>query len=358
MKKPYSSINMQETIKLISAVGERLTVLVQGEMGIGKSSILKALAKSHPNHIPCYIDITTKDVGDFLVPQIRTIDGTPVCSFIPNEEFGFHLGKPLIVMLDEVGKAGKAVMNACLRLMLERKLGIHELPEGSIVFATTNLAVEGIGDNLPPHARNRVCVVKMCKPTAEQWRWDYAQNAGIDPVVIATAIEYPSMLASFEDYERPDMNEYINDPRVPRAAFVTPRSLEKASDILKLCREMPEDVLTHALFGVIGERATMDMMNILKLDNTMPAWSEIINKPDTTIVPPNGAAICLVVSKALMNVTGETFVFWMQYMARLPKEAQALFAMSVMSANSPKRSIAVTDRMFTEWAVTNGYLFS
>lgn len=358
MKKPYSSISMQETINLISTVGERLTVLVQGEMGIGKSAILKALQEKHPNHIPCYIDITTKDVGDFLVPQIRTLDGTPVCSFIPNEEFGFHLDKPLILMLDELGKAGKAVMNACLRLMLERKLGIHTLPKGSIVFATTNLTAEGVGDNVPPHARNRICVVKMRKHTAEEWRWNYAQNAGVDPVVIATVMEYPAMTASFEDYERPDMNEYINDPRVPRAAFVTFRSLEKASDILKLCRDMPEDVLTHALFGVIGERATMDMMNILKLDNQMPAWSEIINKPMTTPIPSNGAAVCLVVSKALMNVTGETFVYWMQYMARLPREAQALFAMSVMSSKSPKRSIAVTDKLFTEYAVSQGFLFN
>ena len=349
---------MQETISLISKIGDTLTVLVQGEMGIGKSSILKALAESHPNHIPCYIDITTKDVGDFLVPQIRTLDGTPVCSFIPNEEFGFHLDKPLILMLDEIGKAGKAVMNACLRLMLERKLGIHSLPEGSIVFATTNLGTEGIGDNVPPHARNRVCVVKMRKHTGEEWRWNFAQNAGVDPVVIATVIEYPAMTASFEDYERPDMNEYINDPRVPRAAFVTFRSLEKASDILKRCREMPEEVLTHALFGVIGERATMDMMNILKLDNTMPAWSEIINKPDTTVVPPNGAAVCLVVSKALSNVETATFDSWMTYLSRMPREAQALFAMSVMSAKSPKRSIAVTNRKFTEYAVSQGYLFT
>ena len=348
---------MQETISLISKIGDTLTVLVQGEMGIGKSSILKALAESHPNHIPCYIDITTKDVGDFLVPQIRTLDGTPVCSFIPNEEFGFHLDKPLILMLDEIGKAGKAVMNACLRLMLERKLGIHSLPEGSIVFATTNLGTEGIGDNVPPHARNRVCVVKMRKHTGDEWRWNYAQNAGIDPVVIATVVEYPAMTASFEDYERPDMNEYINDPRVPRAAFVTFRSLEKASDILKRCRDMPEDVLTHALFGVIGERATMDMINILKLDNTMPAWSEIINKPETTNIPPNGAAVCLIVSKALSNVTEETFDSWMQYASRMPREAQALFAMGVMSNKSPKRSIAVTNRKFTAYAVSQGYLF-
>ena len=358
MKKPYSSISMQECIKLISAVGDKISVLVQGEMGCGKSSILKELALLHPNHTPCYVDITTKDVGDFLIPQIRTLDGTPVCSFIPNEEFGLHLGKPVILMFDELGKGSNAVKNACLTAIQERKLGIHKLPEGSIVFATTNLSVEGVGDSILPHSRNRMCTVKMRKHTGEEWRWNYAQNAGVDPVVIATVIEHPAMTASFEDYERPEMNEYINDPRVSRAAFVTFRSLEKASDILKACREFPEDVLTHALFGVIGERATMDMMNILKLSNTMPAWSEIINNPITTAIPPNGAAVCLIISKALSNVEGSTFASWMQYMARLPKEAQALFAMSVMSSKSPKRSIAVTNRDFTEWAVNNGYLFN
>lgn len=358
MKKPYSSISMNECIDLISRIGEQLTVLVQGEMGCGKSAILKELAKSHPNHVPCYVDLTTKDVGDFLIPQIRTIDGTPVCSFIPNEEFGFHMGKPLLIMLDEIGKTSKAVLNATLCLMLERRLGVHKLPEGSIVFATTNLATEGLGDNLPPHARNRVCVVKMRKHTGEEWRWNFAQNAGVDPVVIATVIEYPAMTASFEDYERPEMNEYINDPRVMRPAFVTYRSLEKASDILKKCRDMPEDVLTHALFGVIGQRATMDMMNILRLDNTMPTWSEIINKPMDTLVPSNGAAICLVISKAISNVEGKTFDAWMQYMSRLTREAQALFAMGVMSASCPKRSVAVTNRLFTEYAVTNGFLFT
>ena len=357
MKMPHSSINIKECVDLISRIGDQLTVLVQGEMGCGKSSMLKVLAESHPDHVPCYVDLTTKDVGDFLIPQIRTLDGVPVCSFIPNEEFGFHTGKPLIIMLDEIGKTSKAVLNATLCLMLERRLGVHTLPKGSLVFATTNLASEGIGDNLPPHARNRVCVVKMRKPTAEEWRWDYAQYAGIDPVVIATAVEYPSMLSSFEDYERPEMNEYIHDPRVIRAAFVTPRSLEKASDILKKCRDMPEDVLTHALFGVIGPRATMDMMNIIKLDSTMPAFYDIVNKPLEALVPTNGAAICLVISKLLTNAKAEVFDSIMTYVGRLPREAQALMAMGMMQSNNPHRSVAVTNKMFTTWAIKNGWMF-
>ena len=195
----YKSISLLQCANLIEAVGDRTTVLAQGEMGIGKSSILKILQdRLNITHHFCYGDMTTKDVGDFLVPKIRTLDGVEVCSFIPNEEFGFHFDKPIVLMLDEIGKASKAVMNACLRLMLERKLGTYSLPEGSIVFATTNLATEGIGDSLPPHARNRISVVKVGKPSADEWI-DWAIDHDIAPEVLLTVKQFPQMLASFED---------------------------------------------------------------------------------------------------------------------------------------------------------------
>ena len=144
----YKSLSLQQTTDLIAAVGDLRTVLVQGEMGIGKSSILKSLQKyeQFKDYMFCYVDLTTKDVGDFSVPKIRTVDGVEVCAFVPNEEFGLHLkGKKVVMMLDELGKAKGGVLNACLRLMLERQQGTNKL-EG-IIFATTNLSVEGIGDN-------------------------------------------------------------------------------------------------------------------------------------------------------------------------------------------------------------------
>jgi hypothetical protein len=49
-----------------------------------------------------------------LSPRSRDIDGNEVCSFIPNEEFGFHFkGRKVVMMLDEIGKARGGVMNAC-----------------------------------------------------------------------------------------------------------------------------------------------------------------------------------------------------------------------------------------------------
>jgi hypothetical protein len=351
------TLSIKETTDLIANVGHTLTVLVQGEMGSGKSSMLKALAKRFPDHHTVYCDMTTKDVGDFLIPKVMTKDGVEVTAFIPNEEFGFHLNKPVIVMLDEVGKCSKAVLNASLRLMLERQLGRYTLPKGSIVFGTTNLSAEGIGDNLPPHMRNRVCVAKMRKPTAIEWVEDYAIHSDIEPVVIGAVLEFPSMLASFEDYSTPEANQYIYDPRSPRAAFVTPRSLEAASGVIRATSSLGNDVMTHALIGTIGERAAMDMMTMVRLNLDVPRWKDIATAPMTTAVPVNAAAACMLIAKATMTIERDTIDAWLQYLGRMSAESQGLFARMITRNNTPKRTLVMENKHFTQLCIDKSYLF-
>jgi MoxR-like ATPase len=360
----YKSLTLRQTADLIMAVGDKVTVLAQGEMGIGKSSMLKFMQEKlgKENYHFCYVDMTTKDVGDFMIPKIRTIDGVEVCSFIPNEEFGFHLDKPVVIMLDEIGKAPKAVMNACLRLMLERQLGVYSLPVGndgrkSIVFATTNLSVEGIGDSVPPHARNRITTVKVGKPNADTWIEEFALPYNIAPEVILTAKQFPQMFQSFEDLKDPKDNEYINDPRSPRPAVVTPRTMEKASDLINQCKALGDDVLSHALIGTIGRRATYDMMAMVRLANDLEDWETIIKNPEKARVPESPSAVCMLVYSAVQRVDKESVNAWIKYMNRLGKEAQALFATSVMRVSS-KASTVGTSRGFIDWATKNNYLFT
>jgi len=354
----YKSISLQQTADLIAAVGDVQTILAQGEMGIGKSSILKML-KAKPelkDYYFCYVDITTKDVGDFMVPKIKDIDGNEVCRFVPNEEFGLHFkGRKVVMMLDEIGKAKGGVMNACLRLMQERMLGVYQLD--GIIFATTNLAVEGIGDNVPPHARNRVTQVRVAKPTAEEWM-TYAINNGVNPIVIATVNEYPDMLASFEDYESPQQNTYIFDPRDVRLAFVTPRSLEKSGHIIDRCAILGKDVLAHALKGTVGDKAAFNMLTMFDMDSQLVNWEELIKNPTTVTVPRNGAASCMLVSKAVQRIRKDSIGAWMDFLPRLSKEAQGLFARSVMSKQCPNQQVAATNTKFAKWAADNNYMFA
>ena len=354
----YKSLSLQQTADLIAAIGDKQTVLASGEMGIGKSSILKML-KAMPkfkDHLFCYVDITTKDVGDFMVPKIRTIDGVEVCSFSPTEEFGLHFkGKKVVMMLDELGKAKGGVMNACLRLMQERSLGMYDLD--GVVFATTNLGIEGIGDNVPPHARNRVTQVRVRKSNAQELM-EYAINNNWNPIVVATINEFPEMLASFEDYEKPEQNMYINDPRDVRMAVVTPRSLEKSGYIIDQTMALGDDIMCHALKGTVGEKAMHNMLTMVKLDTQLTNWDDLIKSPTTATVPTSAAAACMLVAKAVQRIEKVSIDAWMDFLPRISKEAQGLFARSVMSDKCPKRTVAATNPKFAKWAADNNYLFA
>jgi hypothetical protein len=345
-----TALSLAEATDLIAAVGHHTTVLVQGELGIGKSSILHNLAARFPNHHAAYFDMTTKDVGDFMIPTVT--NGT--AEFVPNAELGLHTGKPVLLMLDEIGKAGKACLNACLRLMLERTMGLHSLPEGSIVFATTNLAAEGLGDLMPPHARNRICVTTVRKPNADEWiAWAMQNNQ--PPALMAFANEFPQVFSSYTEYETPDANHYINDPRTQRAAFVTPRSLAAAGRLIN--SNLSEPVLFHALCGTIGAPAAADLMAVLRLDNELPSWGDILDNPTTARVPTNGAALAMIVFRAVARVDKANFDTWLVYMRRMSREAQALFARQIMSQSSSKLQVAATNRKFVELATELGYLF-
>ena len=130
------SVDINEATQAIADVGCDVSILLEGHMGFGKTSVLYMLGEMEKfkNHTLCYFDCTTKDVGDLFIPDFFRIDGDSKCvKFIPNEEFGIHLGKPVIIMVDEIGKAFPTVKNAMNHVFLERSIGTFKLPEGSIV---------------------------------------------------------------------------------------------------------------------------------------------------------------------------------------------------------------------------------
>jgi MoxR-like ATPase len=184
-------INLDQIASLIKATGHKRTTLVQGHMGTGKSSLLRTLASEMPKHTACYFDCTTKDLGDITLPNIKTNQDADFVTYATNEELGAHHGGPIILMIDEYGKANPAVKNALLRLMLERKIGSYELHPDSVIFATTNLGAEGVGDLLPPHARNRITVVTARKPSNMEWI-EWGINNDVDHTLLGLVQGQPA----------------------------------------------------------------------------------------------------------------------------------------------------------------------
>jgi len=352
------ALGLDQIAQAIKSGGNKRTVLVQGHMGTGKSSLLKTLSRELPEHTACYFDCTTKDLGDISIPNIAHIDnGDGYVTYLTNEELGVHMDKPIILMIDEYGKANPAVKNAMLRLMLERQIGSYTLHPDSLVFATTNLGAEGVGDLLPPHARNRITVVTSRKPDNMEWI-EWGINNGIDHTLLGWCKDNPQLFAGFEDVRDPDENPYIYHPQQQRAAFVTPRSLEAASDWLKQREQFDDQTLTSLLMGTIGERGAMDLMAFVKLADQLPSLESIKQDPKNAKVPDSASAVCMVVYRTLSTLDKDWMDAWIDYMVRLDKEAQGMFANGVRAPKYSKQSLVMTNKKFTQWAMDNNYMFA
>lgn len=352
------ALGLDQVANAILNTGNKRTILVQGDMGTGKSSLLATLAKALPDHTPCYFDCTTKDLGDITIPNIAKLDdGTGYVTYLTNEELGAHNHTPVIIMVDEFGKANPAVKNALLRLILERKIGSYTLHPDSIIFATTNKGSEGVGDLLPPHARNRMAVIQTRKPNNMEWI-EWGINNEIDHTLLGWCKDNPQLFYSFEDITDPDDNPYIFHPKQQRAAFVTPRSLEAASDILKVRDGLDDQTTTALLIGTIGERGAMDLMAFVKLADQLPSAESIKQDPKNAKIPTSAAAVCMVVYRTLASLEKDWIDAWMDYLVRLDKEAQGMFANGVRAPKYSKQSLVMTNKKFTQWAMDNNYMFA
>ena len=355
--KSMYALNLEECKDLILSIGSKRTVLLQGDMGNGKSSVLHMLAKDLPNHIPCYVDCTTKDLGDIMMPKFKANGEQDYVSFVPNEEFGLHIkDKPVIIDLDEYGKANKSVKMALTRLTLERQLGNNKLHPDSIVFATTNKGTEGVGDMLEAHQRNRMIVVNVRKTSNTEWL-AWGLNNGMHPSILGWAKDTPQLFHAFEDVKNPDDNPYIFHPNQQRTSFVTPRSLHMASDLVHQREALGDNVLTSALIGTIGSRGALDLMAYVKLADKMPSRDDIKNSPQTAMIPDNVSAKVMVIFRSLGSMSRDFVTPFMEYLVRLDVDSQSLFVNGVRAKNYQHQAIVMTNAKFTEWATKNQHLY-
>ena len=348
--------DLDEATNLIANVGKYVTIILRGHTGCGKTSTLKTLEGMFPDHKPIYLDCTSLDLGDLWVPVHDRENGC--IKMVPNESLGVHTGKPVILLMDEFPKANKSVKQGLLRVMLERNVNGVPLHPDTIVYATGNLSDEGLGDMLEAHQSNRICVVETSKPTAEQWiAW--AINNNVEPTVISYVNENPQVLADFRDVKDPEDNQSIYHPRrVTTEQFVTPRSLEKSSDFMKIRERLTTNSLTSALIGTIGSRAAMDMLAYTKLVDDLPKLEDIKTSPTTARIPKSASALCMIVYRTLASIEKDWVGAWLTYLKRLPPEAQAMFANGVRSPKYNKQSIIMTHALFTEWARDNTHMFA
>jgi hypothetical protein len=349
-------VTLTQAATLIRNVGTTNTFLLQGQPGVGKSAILATVAKQLPDYLPCYIDVANLDLGDLGMPVIDR--EAMVTGYAPNTRFGIGKGqnRPVILMLDELGKGSRPVMNMLLPVILEHRLGDVCLPTGSIVFGTTNLATDGVGDNIPAHAHNRMTVLDVGNPSVDDWL-GWAVDNNIAPEVMVFAKEFPQVFERYDLLGKGDKNPYIFNPMTGNTkAFCSPRSLAKASNLITQ-RDAIGDALLPALCGTIGEAGARDMEAMVALADQLPRFAAVIADPAKCKLPTAAGAYFLMAFSLSARATPETLDAIMTYVTRFESfEAGVLFA-STLASNKAKVGFACSNRSFTEIAARFGKYF-
>jgi hypothetical protein len=349
-------VTLNQASTLIRNCGGTNTFLLQGAPGVGKSAILSALSREMPDYLPCYIDVANLDLGDLGMPVIdRDVMTT---SYAPNTRFGIGKGqdRPVLLMLDELGKASRPVLNMLLPVILEHRLGDVPLPTGSIVFGTTNLSTDGVGDNVPAHAYNRMTVLDVANPTVDEWL-GWAASNDVAPEVMAFAREYPQVFERYDMIDKKEKNPYIFSPLTGNTkAFCSPRSLEKAGNLIKQ-RDALGDALLPALCGTVGEAAARDMEAMVMLADQMPRFAAIIANPEKAKLPGGAGAYFLMSFMLAGRAEASNLDATMTYINRWDSfEAKTLF-ITTLASNRAKVGMACANREFTKACAVAGKYF-
>jgi hypothetical protein len=339
-----------EQIALFIATCPEIRVHVEGEPGIGKSSMLPIIARRAGIKRWAYIDTPSLDVGDARMPVLK--HDTKTTGFYPNEWFQLHTGEPVIIMLDEFSKGADPVKNMLHPLLevVNSRLGDVPAPPGSPIFMTGNLSSDGVGDGLKAHTKMRITLLEISKPTAKEWLVWAVENA-IAPVVMAWVDRNPHALASYRDGDQQG-NQYIFMPNTVQGAVVTPRTLELASNIIKMRSSFDHAALQAALTGTVGAPAANSIAAFIAHQDSLPSWKDIIEQPHRTPIPTEQGAWAVLVFGAIERVERSSLPQFLDYISRAEEEWQTIFCLG-LARSKTKQPMAFTCKAFSDWIVKN-----
>jgi hypothetical protein len=247
-----------ETITaMTSMIASKIPTFLWGPPGIGKSSIIKQIARE--SGVECIdLRLSLMDPTDlkgipFYNKEAHQALWAPP-SFLPREGRG-------ILFLDELNSAAPAVQASAYQLILDRKVGEYLLPDGwAIVAAGNREGDRGVVYRLPSPLANRFVHIEM-EVNVSDWR-EWAMKRGVDARIVAYIGFKNGALFTF-------------DPTTNERSFATPRSWEAVHNVLQ--STLPQNLLLDAIAGAVGKNNAVDFLGFCKVMTLLPDMDMILS---------------------------------------------------------------------------------
>ena len=256
-------------------VEARQPAIVYGPPGCAKSQIAQQVAADTKRD---YVDVRALLLDPVDLRGIPWRDGAdrtrwaPPAFLPPSDDPGRWL-----INLEELPSAVPMVQAALYQLVLDRKCGEYQLPEGASLIACGNRESDrGVVHRMPTPFASRFVHLEIRVDAADWCSWAAAN--GIAAEVIFFVGMRPELLHQF-------------DPQSREAAFACPRTWEFTSNIVHR-RNGLDPAAERALFrGTVGEAAAVEFSAFLKVWRELPHPRAVIDDPENAAVPDNASAL-------------------------------------------------------------------
>jgi hypothetical protein len=241
---------------LQAMISQKIPAFLWGAPGIGKSSIVKQIAKEADLG---FIDLRLSllDPTDlkgipFYDADTHTALWAPP-AFLPKEGSG-------ILFLDELNSAPPAVQASAYQLILDRQIGEYTLPDNWAIIAAGNRENDrGVVYKMPSPLANRFVHLQM-SINVDDWKiWAYSSK--IDSRIIA-----------YISYKKENLFNF--DATTYQKSFATPRSWEFVDSILK--SEIKESLMLNAISGAVGKDIAISFLSFAKVMYQLPDIQQIL----------------------------------------------------------------------------------
>ena len=226
-----------------SAAPDKLPpLMVWGAPGLGKSTIIRNLAKEYGVN---FIDVRLAqrepvDVRGLPVPTDHGVEWQ-VSAEWPRDEKSKG-----IILFDELTAADRSLQVAAYEFILDRRLGdLYKVPDGWYICAAGNRTEDrAVSTTMSSALANRFLHVEL-ESSADNWL-EWAVTHEIHPSVSGFIRFRPGMLFNQE-------NENLE------RGWPTPRSWERVSTMMKVLPDN-EELIRRSVYGLVGNRAGVEFM--------------------------------------------------------------------------------------------------
>jgi hypothetical protein len=257
--RPSVCLSLLDREFAAAAEGRHVPVMLWGPPGVGKSSLIAAVARRRNVRL---VDVRLAQMEPTDLRGIPFRSGEDVQwaipAMLPRAE---RDGASGILFLDELTSALPTVTASAYQLILDRRLGEYAVPPGWAIFAAGNrIGDRGVMFHMPAPLANRFCHYELDTDLDDWIAWAF--TADVDARIIAFIRFRPDQLLNF-------------DPTRQLFAYPTPRSWWYASEALKKFGDLPE-LLHEAVTAAVGEPAALAFAAWLRHIDHLPSPADVL----------------------------------------------------------------------------------